>query len=294
MAARSRAYCFTYNKYDDAGIARLQALACKYLVYGKEVAPTTGTPHLQGMITFKDAKTTSAAIKLLPGCHVEATKDSHASMLYCKKDGDVYEAGVAPKKPSDGGQMEKDRYKRARESAAAGDLEGIDDDLYVRHYSTFKKIKEDHQVKPVSISVIDGFHWYHGPSGSGKSRKAHDENPDAHLKNPNKWWDGYDGIAPVIIDEWDPTHSVLASYLKRWADHHPFSAEIKGGTRILRPRKIIVTSNYTIRECFVEPRDHLPLERRFTEREFSVPHPSSCPQGAMSNMFNARSGSDAF
>lgn len=297
MPARARAYCFTYNNYDQEGIDRLQALDHKYLVYGKEVADS-GTPHLQGLIIFPLQRSFNAVKKDLLGCHIEAAADSHASMVYCKKDGDVYESGTAPTSKAEMGQMEKDRYKRAREAATAGNLEDIEDDLYVRHYSTFKKIKEDHQVKPPSTTDITGcFFWYYGPSGSGKSRQAHEENPDAHLKNPTKWWDGYQPGHTVIIDEWDPHHSVLASHLKRWADHHPFSAEVKCGTRILRPPKIIVTSNYSILECFPEPHDHLPLQRRFKEVLFSVPHAPSCPQGAMSHLFSEEpipSAGDAF
>lgn len=87
----------------------------------------------------------------------------------------------------------------------------------------------------------------------------------------NKWWDGYKPGQTVIIDEWDPEVSkYLASHLKRWADHHPFCAEVKGGTRVLRPPKLIITSNYTIEECFQEARDREPLMRRFTQVRFGA------------------------
>ena len=72
MASRSRDYYITYNNYDQDQIDKLAALECVYIVYGKEIAPTTGTPHLQGYVRFKSPKTMSAALKALPGApHIE-------------------------------------------------------------------------------------------------------------------------------------------------------------------------------------------------------------------------------
>lgn len=112
------------------------------------------------------------------------------------------------------------------------------------------------------------FHWWYGDSGSGKSLTARRENPDHYLKHPNKWWDGYNGQQCVIIDEWQPSHSMLAHHLKEWCDHHAFCAEVKGGTMCIRPPKVIITSNYSLEECFPNQADLLPLKRRFTVKRF--------------------------
>jgi len=267
----SRSWCYTLNNYTPEDQVHLQAIACKYHVYGKEVGDS-GTPHLQGTIIWKNAISFKSALKKLTHSsppHIEACKAPCKSVEYCKKDDDFWEQGTPPKAPAEGGQMEKDRHKRAREQAMAGDIEDIDADLYLRYYSTLKKIKEDHMPKPDPQATFD-FHWYVGPSGSGKSRRAHEENPDAYLKATNKWWDGYQPGQTVIIDEWDPNHVVLASHLKKWADHHPFCAEVKGGTRNLRPPKLIITSNYSMEECFPDNKDLLPMQRRFKVTRFGT------------------------
>lgn len=284
---KSRNYCFTYNNYDEGGIARIKDLQAKYLVFGKETS-STGTPHLQGLIVFSNARSASAVRKLLVGCHIEAAKDAVQAAAYCKKgsqphdqweelrqdgpdygkDADVYEHGQPPVSKAQQGAAEKERFKRAWESAKSGELDEIDPDIRLRFYGTIKRIKQDHQMVPPSLPTLD-FHWFTGPSGTGKSKSARELYPDAYIKNSNKWWDGYDNHQSVIIEEWDPSLACMASFMKKWADHYAFNAETKGGTLMARPKTIVVTSNFSIAECFPQPQDHLPLQRRFTVREFA-------------------------
>lgn len=47
--------------------------------------------------------------------------------------------------------------------------------------------------------------------------------------------------------------------------------EIKCGADNIRPERIAVTSNYSIRECFPNPQDYEPLERRFKQIHKSTP-----------------------
>ena len=63
---------FTINNYTQADLDQLQAVpdSSPYaIVYGKEVAPTTGTPHLQGVLYTKEGSRVrrSAAERLLGG-----------------------------------------------------------------------------------------------------------------------------------------------------------------------------------------------------------------------------------
>lgn len=61
--ARSRDYSFTLNNYTDEDIEKMASIPCKYLIYGKEIGELNQTPHLQGYIYLKDAKTLSAMRK---------------------------------------------------------------------------------------------------------------------------------------------------------------------------------------------------------------------------------------
>lgn len=261
--SRCRGYCFTLNNWTLEEKTKLLSIECKYIVVGQETGEN-GTPHLQGFVFFKNAKTFSAAKKVLGDrVHLEAQRGSNEQAIgYCKKDGYFEEVGSPPMSQKEKGASEKRRYEQAWELAKCGKLEEIDADIRVRHYGTLKRIKADYQVVPEAINSLD-HEWYWGASGTGKTRKAREENPGAYLKNPNKWWCGYVDQEVVVIDEWSPCHDVLASHLKQWADHHPFCAETKGASMCIRPRKIIVTSNYSPEQCFTKEEDLEPILRRF-------------------------------
>ncbi len=271
--SRSRNWCWTINNYTEADELCLNELEpnAKYLVFGRETGED-GTPHLQGFVIFKNDKTLKQLSKFLPRAHIEKAKGTPTQAAdYCKKDGDFYEHGTPPVSKQRQGEMEKERYKRAWDIAkSGGDVEEIDPDILLRHYGTIKRIRADYQQVPESIADLD-FWWYHGASGTGKSLTARSENPGYYIKNKNKWWDGYIDQPCVIIEEWFPeVVSGLQQMLKEWCDHHPFAAETKGSTTSLRPPKIIVTSNYSLEECFGHDRTGLfePLSRRFKIRTF--------------------------
>ena len=97
--------------------------------------------------------------------------------------------------------------------------------------------------KPEQLAQLTNI-WYYGPPGTGKSRKVRQDHPDVYDKPLNKWWDAYEDQDVVVLDDFGNNHAVLGDHLKRWADHYPFTAEVKGGATTIRPKTIIVTSNY--------------------------------------------------
>lgn len=102
--SRSRRWCFTLNNYTAEEQLRLldsfESPSVVYGVFGREIAPETHTPHLQGFIIF--SKTTRFnAVKSLIGdrAHLECARGTSASAAdYCKKDGDFDERGDLPDK----------------------------------------------------------------------------------------------------------------------------------------------------------------------------------------------------
>ena len=88
-------YCFTLNNYDlyfDKLIGQLNTLCEKYII-GKEIAPTTGTRHLQGFFKLK-RRMRITELKLAGNPHIEACKGSEEqNAKYCKKEGDYITFG---------------------------------------------------------------------------------------------------------------------------------------------------------------------------------------------------------
>ncbi len=267
---RSRAWCFTLNNWTEEEGTTIMTSTHKYIIVGKEEGDS-GTPHLQGYVYFAQAKTMSATKKQLgvTRLHLEAAKGNVLqNVAYCSKDGDFLEQGERPLTSEEKGRKEKRRYEDAWDNAKEGKLEDIDADIRVRHYSTLKKIKMDTIIeRPLEDTEVK-HDWYYGDTGTGKSRKARTDWPDAYLKMCNKWWDGYSDHDTVIIEDFDIKHSVLIHHLKIWGDRYPFPAEIKGGTFKIRPKRIIVTSNYHPEEIWSTASDLGPILRRFSVTHF--------------------------
>nr|WAE42974.1 MAG: replication associated protein [Cressdnaviricota sp.] len=260
---RYRNFCFTHNNYPDTVLE--DSIECKFIAYAHEVGDS-GTPHLQGYICFSNAKTKKAVIKLMPGCHISVMVGTLTqNETYCSKVDSLITRGVAPISNDNKGRAEKLRYQTAWDLAKSGKIEEIDADIKLRHYSTLRRIEKDYMLKPPDLNNVCGL-WIYGETGSGKSHVVITTYPDRYIKPKNKWWDGYQGEDVVHLDELSPEDTKwMANYLKLWADKWPFAAEVKGGAMQLRPKKFIVTSNYSIGDMMFAPNDLGAIRRRFVE-----------------------------
>lgn len=276
-----RNFVFTLNNYTDAEVEAICDLAdeCKYLIFSKEVAPSTGTPHLQGYIVWKNATTFRKVHRKLGGrvALFVARGNAVQNEQYVRKtrekdevpNEDVYEFGTRPMTNQEKGKVERERYGAAKMLAVEGKLDEIDPDIFIRHYSTLKRIRDDYILTQELDDIELDHEWLWGESGSGKSYTARNRYPTAFLKACNKWWDGYRGEDVVLIEDFDKKHDVLCHHMKIWADRYPFPAEVKGSSIKIRPKKLVVTSNYHPSTIWSDPSDLEPILRRFKLTEFS-------------------------
>ncbi len=94
-------WVFTVFNYSDESLLHVFLLsedsAVSYIVVGREIAPTTGTRHLQGFVSFASRKSFAAVRGLLPTSHIECARGSPTQCrTYCIKDGDYDEYGEVP------------------------------------------------------------------------------------------------------------------------------------------------------------------------------------------------------
>lgn len=256
--AKSRSYCYTLNNYSREDEQRIQSIDCSYHIYGRETAPTTGTPHLQGYIKFGNPRSLTSIRNVLLRCHISACKGTATQNIeYCSKSGDYWEKGTRPKDQTqcgkEGKELELARWESTWQEAKTGNIENIPPDIRIRCYSTIKRIKCDYQqtVSDLPPGTITGL-WIWGPPRVGKSHQVNIAYPHAYRKpHSHKWWDGYQGEPIVWIDDMDIYDKPLGGLVKIWADRYAFQAEQKGGsTCLIRPTKIVITSNYSIDEIW--------------------------------------------
>lgn len=111
----SRRYCFTINNPTDAETQQIRDLGnsptTSYLVFGREIAPGTGTPHLQGFVVFATNSRFRKAKRLIcERAHLEIARATSAQAAeYCKKEGDFEEYGTPPR------QGERNDFKEFKE-----------------------------------------------------------------------------------------------------------------------------------------------------------------------------------
>lgn len=264
---RARGWCFTINnpqEPDDQDIEHLVRKA-QYVCYGKELGEEN-TPHYQGYIYFTNPRKFPQVKAILRRAHIEKQKGNcYQAITYCQKDGDFKEWGQKPENPD-----QKLKWRSIIEAAENGNLASVRSD-HPRIYLTYlEKLKSLRKPSSLILETIN-HEWWYGETGTGKSMKLWNDHPLHYQKQLNKWWDGYENQDVVAIEEWSPKNEVTASQLKVWADRYPFPGQIKNGTlHGIRPLKIIVTSNYTIDQCFPNTEDSLPLKRRFKVVRFDA------------------------
>lgn len=249
MSKRSeehRAYCFTINNYTLKCIEAVENVKCKYIVYGYEVCPTTGTPHIQGYVNFTSAKSMSACVKALGGrASTRVAKGSaEQNYDYCSKEGNFHERGDRPE------QGERTDIEIVRETLKkTGSMRKVVD--VAKNYQSIKMaeliLKYQEPKRTWKPKVI----WLYGETGSGKTKSAYEilGEDDVYTASIGKWFDGYDAHANVLLD--DIRKEFLPfNVLLRLLDRYEHRVEVKGGSRQFLAKTIVVTAPVTPQEMY--------------------------------------------
>lgn len=221
MASKNRAWCFTINNYTNDDILAVNAIECKYKVWGKEIGEQ-GTPHLQGYIYFKDGKTRATVSKMIKRANIRQAKGSaEQNRIYCTKDNDFVEEGIIPK------QGCRNDLNAIKDDIMDGRL--VDDIvlenpiLYHQYGRTLNKI-EDLRMRKLYRTEMTTCEWLYGKTGVGKSHEAFaNYNPETHYVwklDDNGWQDGYTQQETVIINDFrgEIKYNDLLKLVDKWPE----------------------------------------------------------------------------
>lgn len=254
----SRAWCFTKFDYTTETIEQYKKLASddyassvRYIVFGEETCPETGKPHLQGYLELKKPSRGKAVKVLLDNdeksdVHLEhrysgATREQ--AKAYCLKEGKPHEAGNW----KSGGQGARcDLHRVADLIANDAPIEELIEKhpieciRYHRGIEWLKARFEKKRARDFRKLEVDVF-W--GDAGTGKTKKALDEHPDAFTVNAHETFpfEGYDGEKTILIDDFEG--HLKYSFLLRILDGHRLRLNTKGGHRWALFTRVIITSN---------------------------------------------------
>lgn len=243
----------------------------RYLIFGYETAPTTGTPHLQGYVEFQKRLREGQVRNIMGhGVHIGAKRETRFQAAhYCEKDGVFEKWGVKPEEEAPKKKSHTEfNYIRDDIQDGAGMVDVVNE-----HFSTFIRYSRGVQAafdmlqtpqirKDLKVCVK----W--GPTGVGKTRSVYESHPigDIWSYTGNGWFDGYHGQPVALFDDFSGGEFKI-NVLLRILDIYPFYAPVKGSHVWFQPSIIYITSNLSPEEWYEKARPcHVrALMRRLTD-----------------------------
>lgn len=243
---KSRAWCFTLNNFtreESTKLVNFIGDEVEYAIVGNEKGEE-GTPHLQGYLYFKNARG-FANIKacISDRLHLEKAKGTAAqNKEYCSKEEVLLEYGTVPE------QGKRNDFGRLIEAIQGGNdmrsmlLDGTISNAQLLRAApsmmTYLEPERDWETEVI---------WLYGEAGAGKTRQALSMIKDRGFRCFKKtlamgpWWDGYDGQEGVILDDLRDSQ-IRPVELLGLLDRYDYRVPIKGGSRSLVARVIVITS----------------------------------------------------
>lgn len=275
-AVRHQGFCFTHNNWapEDAAtyLKAFNKGFLRWIIWGKETAPTTGTPHLQGFFWTSTPATLQNIKKKFNGSWIAVPGKEKGPTYwneYCsKQDVNMTSHGVQPTEEEFQAQVPKGAGARSDllevkrkidEGVSCQTL--VEDDDHFGTFAAHNKFFESYQSAkrrrrgycPPYVEVR------YGPTGTNKTRYVHEkydyDDTKYFVLSPEMtsgqtvWYDGYAGHEAVLFEEFRPGTMKYASLLSL-LDGYPHKVQVKGGTVHWSPTHIYICSPVAPEEWF--------------------------------------------
>lgn len=241
---RHRTWCVTINNPSKDDIESFEDLDTHYQCYNIEIGEK-GTPHIQGYLSFKNAKYFNSLSKALPRAHLEPARGSaEQNKAYCGKQGRIFEKGIMPivgKQPT--------TTKTKQQAVSTIESLSMTNDQIRQTWPTMSKCLIENRNK-LNESKRPKFNpnkrvvYITGPSGSGKTKLAHEmcgEDCDK-INYRGGFLNGYSNENKNIIwDEFRPYDCNLTDFLLL-TDKYSNRVNVKGGDVMFYTDLLVITS----------------------------------------------------
>jgi len=253
-------YRFTYNNYTEDGEYELKSWLknfCKYACYGHEIAPTTGTPHLQGYFSLIKKQRINGLqkklqLKKISLAILKADASAEENKAYCMKEdphnfweyGNISLCGAGARtdltevtcRIKDGTDIETIAYDYSEEYVkyARG----------LRDLHSITKKRRIAEERDITVSV------FYGASGTGKTKRAIEECKKMgfgypficiHPNADTLWFNNYNGEKGLVIDDFYGW--IKPAELYRFLDKNICQIPYKGGYMYAEWTHVWITSN---------------------------------------------------
>ncbi len=256
----STKWCFTLNNPTGDQEEALWAMQdnekrLEYAVWQKEIAPTTGTPHIQGYVILKGhAKPNKYMQDNFFNCRWKiANGSTEQNYVYCTKPGGVagpWEYGIKPVNKQ--GKRNDLLAVKAKLDAGAPMTQIAEEHFpsFVRYERAFLSymniIQPKRDFKTQIIVLISSPRT--GKSTWAKNHTYGVAGKGGFICYSAQWFNGYNGIDDIIINDfnrWIPWFNFL-----QMLDDGAWTVETKGGIVNFAPRRIVITSNFIVTQWF--------------------------------------------
>jgi len=281
--ATFRSACFTLNNPSPNDLTELPA-KLQYIAYSHEIAPSTGTPHLQGWAYAKTPMRLTQWRKILVGAHIEIMRGTFAQNdAYCSKSNELIEYGDKPM--GNGHKRGLDNLSHeVVEAAETGKRlsEVVTQEgnraTYVQYHRGIEALYNhaiSEKLRQIDKDFAPEVIYVHGPPGSGKTRYVYEQEPNIFripTADSYKWKDGYAGEEAVLYDNVSLTNVRNTEAILTEIDRYFIQVPVKGAYIGWRPKRIYFTSVYDITTFSEEAGFSVPSE--FTRRVTQIIHKS--------------------
>jgi len=243
-------WVFTYSNptlTEEELISAFVDLGADYGVFQLEEAPTTLTPHFQGMVMFSTKVRLRVLKQIDDTIHFEVMKGrpEQAREYSMKKNTQLAppaEFGIFPGKGQGRRTDLEGLHQALRDGLSNQQYSNEFFGLFVQHPNLVAQYGLA-QIAPRDPSVPHECLLIYGPPGTGKSRLADYYGRGGYRHDLGKWFDGYRGERTLILDDFGGS-SIPFRTFKRIVDRYAVRVEVKGTSCELATTKTIITSNY--------------------------------------------------